>query len=66
MKSWKLKAGGNLNLDDEISETLSSLEKKIPKEWYRFEPMDSLLNNDLSRFIGSIHCGPNGPGFSPI
>ena len=43
----KLKVSGNLNfLDDEISETPLSLEEKIAKKWYRFEPMEQFDYRD--------------------
>ena len=51
----KLKAGGNSNLDDEISETPLSLEEKIAKKWYRFEPMEQFGYRDsLVEFIDRL------------
>jgi hypothetical protein len=39
-------ASGNLNLDDEISETPLSLEEKIAKKWYLFKPMEQFDYRD--------------------
>ena len=55
----KLKAlqtvSGNLNLDDEISETPLTLEEKIAKNWYRFEPMEQFDYRDsLVEFVDRL------------
>ena len=51
----KLKVCGNLNLDDEISETPLSLEEKIAKKWHRFGPMEQFDYRDsLVEFIGRL------------
>jgi hypothetical protein len=50
-------ASGNLKLvdDDEISETPLSLEEKIAKKWYRFEPMEQFDYRDsLVKFVDRL------------
>ena len=49
-------ASGNLKLDDnEVSETPLSLEEKIMKIWYRFEPMEQFDYRDsLVEFIDQL------------
>jgi hypothetical protein len=48
-------ASGNLNLDDEILEISLSLEEKIAKKWYRFEPMEQFDYRDsLVEFVDRL------------
>ena len=48
-------AAGDLNLNSEISEASLTLEEKIAKKWYRFEPMDQFEYRDsLIELVGRL------------